>query len=396
MEKAITEKVLAIQNLSRKPFRTATLVTIVALSSAVLFASLLIVSSLKGGIFAIQSRIGADLMVVPEGYESKMENVLLSGEPNYFYMDKSVEDEIRKIEGVAEVSAQFYLTSLTESCCDFPVQIVGFDPKSDFIIKNWAKSRFTESDEMIFAGSNVNLEKNTVRFFEGTHNVTSKLAKTGSGMDNAIYADLSTLQKIFEDAKSKGFGFISDGDTRTKTSVIFVKLKEGAAADAVSLRIRNAAKGINVIQGGKFMSNLVDRLSSFMIFLHAISFIVLLISVLTLSAVFCLTLNERRREFSILRVLGAERNTLRKIIFSEALILGIIGSATGIFLSALAVLPFNILIAEKISLPFALSSPVQIALFALSVFAVSVLACMISSLSAVVRIAKAEPYGDVK
>ena len=192
MEKAITEKVLAIQNLSRKPFRTATLVTIVALSSAVLFASLLIVSSLKGGIFGIQSRIGADLMVVPEGYESKMENVLLSGEPNYFYMDKSVEDEIRKIEGVAEVSAQFYLTSLTESCCDFPVQIVGFDPKSDFIIKNWAKSRFTESDEMIFAGSNVNLEKNTVRFFEGTHNVTSKLAKTGSGMDNAIYADLST------------------------------------------------------------------------------------------------------------------------------------------------------------------------------------------------------------
>lgn len=396
MEKAITEKVLAIQNLSRKPFRTATLVTIVALSSAVLFASLLIVSSLKGGIFGIQSRIGADLMVVPEGYESKMENVLLSGEPNYFYMDKSVEDEIRKIEGVAEVSAQFYLTSLTESCCDFPVQIVGFDPKSDFIIKNWAKSRFTESDEMIFAGSNVNLEKNTVRFFEGTHNVTSKLAKTGSGMDNAIYADLSTLQKIFEDAKSKGFGFISDGDTRTKTSVIFVKLKEGAAADAVSLRIRNAAKGINVIQGGKFMSNLVDRLSSFMIFLHAISFIVLLISVLTLSAVFCLTLNERRREFSILRVLGAERNTLRKIIFSEALILGIIGSATGIFLSALAVLPFNILIAEKISLPFALSSPSQIALFALAVFAVSVLACMISSLSAAVRIAKAEPYGDVK
>ncbi|MBR4373428.1 MAG: ABC transporter permease [Treponema sp.] len=396
MEKAITEKVLAIQNLSRKPFRTATLVTIVALSSAVLFASLLIVSSLKGGIFGIQSRIGADLMVVPEGYESKMENVLLSGEPNYFYMDKSVEDEIRKIEGVAEVSAQFYLTSLTESCCDFPVQIVGFDPKSDFIIKNWAKSRFTESDEMIFAGSNVNLEKNTVRFFEGTHNVTSKLAKTGSGMDNAIYADLSTLQKIFEDAKSKGFGFISDGDTRTKTSVIFVKLKEGAGADAVSLRIRNAAKGINVIQGGKFMSNLVDRLSSFMIFLHAISFIVLLISVLTLSAVFCLTLNERRREFSILRVLGAERNTLRKIIFSEALILGIIGSATGIFLSALAVLPFNILIAEKISLPFALSSPSQIALFALAVFSVSVLACMISSLSAVVRIAKAEPYGDVK
>ena len=144
------------------------------------------------------------------------------------------------------------------------------------------------------------------------------------------------------------------------------------------------------------MSNLVDRLSSFMIFLHAISFIVLLISVLTLSAVFCLTLNERRREFSILRVLGAERNTLRKIIFSEALILGIIGSATGIFLSALAVLPFNILIAEKISLPFALSSPSQIALFALAVFAVSVLACMISSLSAVVRIAKAEPYGDVK
>ena len=91
MEKALTTRVLAFENIKRKPYRTAALITVVALSAAVLFANFIITSSLKGGIKGLKNRLGADLMIVPQGYESQMENVLLSGEPNYFYMDKSIE-----------------------------------------------------------------------------------------------------------------------------------------------------------------------------------------------------------------------------------------------------------------------------------------------------------------
>ena len=147
MEKALTTRVLAFENIKRKPYRTAALITVVALSAAVLFANFIITSSLKGGIKGLKNRLGADLMIVPQGYENQMENVLLSGEPNYFYMDKSIEAVVQGIQGVGQVSSQFYLTSLSESCCDFAIQIIGFDPQTDFIVQNWAEKNKTGTNQ---------------------------------------------------------------------------------------------------------------------------------------------------------------------------------------------------------------------------------------------------------
>ena len=270
MEKAITVKSLALANISKKPYRTAALTILVALAAGVLFGTLLLTASIKGGVGGIKNRIGADLIIVPEGYESQAEGVLLTGEPSYFYMDKSIVETIGEIQGVAAVTSQFYLTSLSESCCDFPIQIIGFDPSSDFIVKSWAVKKVlqTSGEELILAGSTITTEKNTVRFFEHTHNVSARLAKSGTGMDNVIYTDLANLQKIFDDAKTKGFGFISDGDTESKTSVIFVKLADGAKPDSTAARIKGAVSGIQVIQSDKFVSGVVESISSFLIILY--------------------------------------------------------------------------------------------------------------------------------
>ena len=399
MEKAITISGLALSNIKRKPYRTAALIAITALSAAVLFASFILSSSLKGGIKGFNKRLGADLMIVPEGYTSQMESVLLTGEPNYFYMDKNIEDKIRKIEGIEKVSSQFYLTSLSESCCDFPIQIIGFDPATDFIVTPWAKNkiRMPKADtdsriELIFAGHNVNITNHQVKFFAQTHQVTSKLSKSGSGMDNAIYADLPTLQHIFEDAKTKGFGFISDGDTRTKTSVIFVKLAPGVKVDSTSLKIKTAVAGIQIIKGDSFISSIADKIESFLIFPKILTALFLLITVFTLAIVFSLIVNERNREYSILRVLGADSSTLKKLIFKEAFYIGLFGALSGIFFGALIILPFNSLIAEKLSLPFALTSPVMLFVFMAVTFIISVSACVIAAIFAAAKISKQENF----
>lgn len=398
----ITITRLAFLNIKRKPYRTAALISICALSAAVLFTSFILSASLKGGISGFQKRLGADLMIVPQGYASQVESVLLNGEPNYFYMDKSIEETIRKIPGVEKTSAQFYLTSLSESCCDFPIQLIGFDPQTDFIVTPWAAGNSVKSDfsakvrssfnssssELIFAGNNVTLTKNQVKFFSQTHHVTSKLSKSGSGMDNAIYADLYTLQHIFEDAKSKGFGFISDGDTTTKTSVIFVKLTPGAKQDSTALKIKSAVPGIQVIKGGSFISQLAQKIESFLIFPKILTILSLVITILTLAIVFSLIVNERNREYSILRVLGTHTATLQKLIFAEALIIGSIGSIIGIFLGALFFLPFNTLIAEKLSLPFALSNPAVIVIFALVTFFLSLTSSVISAVAGAVKVSR--------
>ncbi|MBO7639241.1 MAG: ABC transporter permease [Treponema sp.] len=400
MEKTITVKSLALSNIKKKPYRTAALTVLVALASGVLFGTLLLTASIRGGLSGIKNRIGADLMIVPEGYEAQAESVLLSGEPVYFYMDKSIEETVRGIQGVAAVSSQFYLTSLSESCCDFPIQIIGFDPETDFIVKSWARKKVKETGidggEFILAGSNISTEKDTVRFFEHAHKVSARLAKSGTGMDNVIYADISSLQNIFDDAKEKGFGFISDGDTKSKTSVIFVKLAEGVKPDGVAARIKGAVSGIQVIQSDKYVSDLMDSVSSFLIFLYAGSIIVVLITVLTLSIVFNLSINERLREFSILRVIGADFKKLRSIVFAEAGFIGSLGAVLGIFLSALILIPFNILISEKLNMPFVLSGAGQLVLFAVLSFAVLLAACLIASISGAVKVSRKEIYQGIK
>ena len=398
MEKTITVKSLALANISKKPYRTVALTILVALAAGVLFGTLLLTASIKGGLKGINTRIGADLMIVPEGYEAQAEGVLLSGEPSYFYMDKALEETIGEIQGVAAVTSQFYLTSLSESCCDFPIQIIGFDPSSDFIIKSWTVKKVlqTSGREVILAGSNISTEKNTLRFFEGTHQVSARLAKSGTGMDNVIYTDLASLQKIFDDAKAKGFGFISDGDTKSKTSVIFVKLAKGAKPDSTAARIKGAVPGVQVIQSDKFVSGLVDSISSFIVILYAVSILVIFITVLTLSIVFTLTINERLREFSILRVLGADFSRLRAIVFTEAGILGSIGAVIGIGLSALILLPFNFVISQKLNMPFLLSEPVQIILFAIITFVILIAACLLAAISGAIKVSKKEIYQGIR
>ncbi len=399
IEKLPLEKFLAVSNLSKKVYRTVSIGIVVAISSAVLFASLVLGASLKSGITGLRSRLGADLLVVPEGYEKGAENVLLFGEPNYFYMERSVINLIRNIKGVEKASAQFYLTSLSESCCDFPVQIIGFDSETDFVVQSWAKTRLSETSsnsEVLFSGSNVSLTRGTVKFFGGEHKISSRLSKSGTGMDNAIFCDMKSLQNIFDDAKSKGFGFISDGDTENKISTVLVKVSSDAATDTVAVRIKNAVPGIQVIVGEKFIKNFSERISSFLVFFYSISVLVLLASIFSLGLVFSISINERRREFSILRVLGASRIRLRRILLLESLLVGGCGSITGIATAALVVLPFNALISEKISLPFAMCGIGEILVFAVAVFFICTLSCVLASVNGAVRISKVEPYGDVK
>lgn len=397
MEENLSLRVLAVRNICRKPFRSFALAALVAVSAAVLFAVFLLSASLRKGISGMQDRIGADLMVVPEGYGQNQEGVLLSGKPSYFYMDKSVEDTIRAMDGVREVTGQFYLTSLSESCCDFPVQIIGFDPESDFLIKPWVRQYETDDrGRAFFAGSNVSVKDGCISFFSKKHAVGARLSKSGTGMDNSVFTDLAGIEEIFGDAKEKGFSFLSDGDAATKTSAIYVRLEDGVKADTAALKIWQAVSGVQVIQQGKFLRTFADKMNSVVFFLCLLAALFLLLTVLALALTFSLTMYERRREFSILRVLGASRPQLASVILGEASLLGTAGAACGVFLSAVVLLPFSVLIAEKLDMPFCLPPVWQMAAFAAAVLLILTGACVLSALRTAIRISRLEIYTEAK
>ena len=396
MNNSLTIKTIAIKNLTQRKYRTALLLSLIGLSAAVLFTVFILVTSLFLGIKSVEERLGADLLVVPEEYENQVQAVIMSGQPNYFYMDKKVEQIVASVSGVAAVSSQFYLTSLSESCCDFPIQLIGFDSDTDFVVKSWIGKSIKNTEGALFAGAGVPLENESVRFFGQSHQVSSILAKTGSGMDYAVYTDKQTLQSIFEDARAKGFAFISDGDVNSKISTVLVKLEGGAKIDSTILKIKMAVPGVKVIESDRMLKNNGKTLSSLLTFLYALVAVFLIVTIFTLAFVFSLSINERLKEFSVLRTLGATRKKLSAIVVLEAVIIGFAGGLSGIILSSLIVFPFNAVIAQKISLPFIVPQVELIAAYAVITFVVAVASSVLASLKGVIRVAGFEPYESIK
>ena len=51
---------------------------------------------------------------------------------------------IRSLSGVEVATPQYYLTTLSASCCDQKVSIIGFDTESDFVIQPWIREVLTD------------------------------------------------------------------------------------------------------------------------------------------------------------------------------------------------------------------------------------------------------------
>ena len=66
--------------------------------------------------------------------------------------------------------------------------------------------------------------------------------------------------------------------------------------------------------------------------------------------------NERKKEFAVLRVLGASRGMLSKIVFKEALMLTFAGGVCGILLALLVGVLFFDSLTSSIGVPFLLPS----------------------------------------
>ena len=132
-----------IRNIRKRPYRSFCLMLAAVIGSYALFVGLVLKASLNNGIGRMQERMGADLMIVPESSEIEARNILLTGEPEFFYMDVSVAKAVADIEGVECATSQFYFTSLSSDCCSARVQLIAFDPDTDFVINPWIDERVT-------------------------------------------------------------------------------------------------------------------------------------------------------------------------------------------------------------------------------------------------------------
>lgn len=195
----LDSKQIAFKNIQNKSVRSASLIILTAILTLVLFLSSFLILSLRNGMRSLANRMGADIIVVPEGYDSKIRGAILRGEPNTFFLDKSVVEKIRAIDGVEIASPQLFIATLSAGCCSFPIQVIGFDSDTDFVVKPWLETQAKlplEKGEILVGNNIVGDMHKHVKFFNQEFIIRGRLAKTGMGFDNTVFVNFDEARRL--------------------------------------------------------------------------------------------------------------------------------------------------------------------------------------------------------
>lgn len=384
---------LSLENLKRKPLRTAGLIVIVSLTAFVIFAGGILSASMENGLGSLRERLGADLMIVPTGYDEGAEGIILRGEPAYFYFDKSVEEQLARMDGIKNISAQFFLTSLNQDCCDVPVQIIGYDPGTDFSISPWISEVYddTVNDGEIVIGSDITADTdNQLKLFNEEYRIAARLEETGTGLDQAVYANMNTINDIFSAAKKSNFSFIEKTDPRSSVSSILIKLEDGCDPEVFTRNIRSSFDGLQVIRTKSMINDIADNLNAFIGIISVFVLIIAVIALLMLTFVFSMMANERKKEFAVLRALGASCAKLSRLVFCEAAIVSAAGGILGTGVSMVFALSFSTWTGDSLNLPYMQPGADAIIILAAAAIIISLVLGPLAAVYAAARLSRRE------
>jgi putative ABC transport system permease protein len=352
-----TDLNLIIENYLRNPFRSFGLSLLIALLASVLLVGGLLSFSLSKGLNRLSSRLGADVIVIPQGSEINDQTVLLQGDSKYAYLPEGSLEFIRGLDGVEIVTPQYYLTTLSASCCDQKVSVIGFDPASDFVIQPWIREVLTEKlpKGAIVVGSEIRVEeKGTVKFFGREYPVAATLEPIGNRLDQAVFVDIATLESIREAAQEKGvvFLFRNENPEKLAYSSILIKLAPNADLERLSREIHTRFDGLQVRGRKDMFSGLEKSARTLQIVVWVIVAFFLIVAVSAIVISFSLSTRERQREYALLRVVGYARNRLRLLVLGESLLVSAVGTYIGLLFASVAFFTFKIWIGEHVGIPF--------------------------------------------
>ena len=357
---------LIIENYLRNPFRSFGLSLLIAMLASSLLVGGLFSFSLSKGLNRLSSRLGADVIVIPQGTEINDQSVLLQGDSKYAYLPEGSLEFIRGLDGVEIATPQYYLTTLSASCCDQKVSVIGFDPASDFVIQPWIREVLTEKlpKGAIVVGSEIRIEeKGTVKFFDREYPVAATLEPIGNRLDQAVFVDVSTLESIREAAQAKGvvFLFRNEKPELLTYSSILIKLAPNADLERLSREIHTRFDGVQIRSRKDMFSGLEKSARILQIVVWVIAAFFLIVAVAAIVISFSLSTRERRREYALLRIIGFTRKRLKKLVLAESFLVSAVGTYIGLLFTSVAFFTFRIWIGEHVGVPFIIPATVEIA-----------------------------------
>ncbi len=298
MANHITLAGLPLVNLKRKPFRTAALTIVVTMLTMAFYGGSLLSMNLEAGLNSMQERMGADLMVTPQNTKNEAEALLTNGSASTFYFTNDITGEVAKADGIDEITEQAYISSLAAACCDEKVQIIGFNPDTDFVITPWIASQFdgTLQRGQIVAGASINVSgNNTVKLYGHEFPVAAQLANTGTSLDNSVFVNMQTVPDVVGYSAKVGHAAIPEEYADKAVSAVLIKVKDGYSAQQVAANITKTTgiKSLGYVYPGGITATTKSNLNVIIRYVTIFVAVFWIMGLIVLLAVFSSAMNER-------------------------------------------------------------------------------------------------------
>ncbi len=390
---------VALKNLKRKPTRTWLLFSIVAVVSCTLFAATLFLKSVNNALRTGMYRLGADILVVPENAETKVQTALLSGEPTQFVMDRSILDKVKNTDGVQSATPQLFIKPASFFCClTEDVFLIAIDQDTDFTVKPWLEKnlgRMLSTGEVIIGGKIPVIPGDTVPFFGSRFIVAGKMEPTGMNIvDRGVYMTMDAAYAMAENSKVKALQLLEIG--RNEISAVLVQVKDDVRPDRVAIRIEHDIPGVKALASDTVISTVRKQLTGLMKAILAVSGVLWLIVILIMAFAFTMIVNERRREIGLLRAMGASKRHITEILLIEASLLSSGGGAAGILIGLGLLVSFKDLLLHNLRLPYLFPSPAVFAGLVAAAFVLSIMTGLLSGLLPSLVALRMEPYDAIR
>lgn len=398
---------LALQNLGRRRARSFLLIAAVAVASGVVFTGATLMRSIDRSMEIGFTRMGADMMVAPEGALTNITAALLTVEPTDLVLDadlfaKAAIASVRRAapQKIARVEHSG-IGSHHESA-----DLIGFDPALDFTIRPWLVEKLNRDlqpgDVILGAGRDAPLGSQLL-IFGKPHIVYGRLGRTGVGThERGVFMTFQTFDGLAA-AMGGHAGHGGNGSLAVlqpgKVSGFLVELAPGAPPLQARFAILSSLKGIKVVTGDTTMSGIRQGLAALLDGILALTVLMFASMALMVSVLFSAIVTERRAELGLLKSIGARRSQIVGMMVIEAMIATGVGGALGVVLGFLAMRLYErslVYYLENMGVPFAWLATPQVVAFALGAIALSSIIGALGALTPAWRASRRDPYDLVR
>ncbi|MDR1241195.1 MAG: ABC transporter permease [Deltaproteobacteria bacterium] len=373
---------LALKNIQGHKAYNVIIVFAVALALTMVFAAAFMTGGVQNELENTRRLQEPDLAVVPSGTKESGQLHLTQGPPAQGAVPSGVPEQLAQFSDIEAVAVQKQLGSAVVG--NVRVKLTGYEPATDFVVQPWLDKKsspgFRERSAGVVLGARVAVGKAPGDKLELNGEnllIAGRMQETGAFPDTSVFIPLPAGQMA-------------------EPSWILLRLQRGAFLDAVVNRLEANIAGIEVITRPELLKTINDQLYGLLQGGSAnIAALLVVIGVLLITgALFALMVHGRRREFGLLKAMGAGNSFVFRLIICEAVMLGGIGGVLGIALSAIWLMLSNtgFVSAELSSLSFLGSVLCKLAVTLAVTVAVGILTALYPALIA----SRLEPYAAIR